>query len=130
MTLLSQPLGRLNARLMKEAILASKPGIGKTVLATLLGEARSVIRNRDYQALRCLTGGAPVTKSSVKYRRVHRRRTANQQLVDSVYHWGEWRCSSTQLVGKSTKNCGRRDIHMVVPYGQSWIACYTLPARC
>ncbi|MYF03319.1 MAG: IS110 family transposase [Gammaproteobacteria bacterium] len=76
------------ARPTDEAILASMPGVGKTVLATLFGEAGSVIRNRDYQALRCLTGVAPVTKSSGKYRRVQRRRTANRQLSDSVYHWG------------------------------------------
>ncbi|MYF02866.1 MAG: IS110 family transposase [Gammaproteobacteria bacterium] len=76
------------ARPTDEAILASMPGIGNTVLATLLGEAGSVIRDRDYWALRCLTGVAPVTKSSGKYRRVQRRRTANKQLVDCVYHWG------------------------------------------
>ena len=43
-------------------ILASIPGVGTVVLATLLGEAGPVIRNRDYAALRCLTGIAPVTK--------------------------------------------------------------------
>ena len=68
-------------------ILASIPGVGKIVLATLLGEAGPVIQNRDYAALRCLTGIAPVTKSSGKSCRVQRRRAANPRLADSMYHW-------------------------------------------
>lgn len=68
-------------------ILASIPGVGTMVLATLLGEAGPVIRNRDYAALRCLTGIAPVTKRSGKSCRVQRRRAANQRLADSMYHW-------------------------------------------
>ena len=68
-------------------ILASIPGIGKMVLATLLGEAGPAIQNRDYAALRCLTGIAPVTKISGKSCRVQRRRAANPRLSDSMYHW-------------------------------------------
>ena len=68
-------------------ILASIPGVGTIVLANLLGEAGTAIRNRDYAALRCLTGVAPVTKRSGKSCRVQRRRAANLWLVDSVYHW-------------------------------------------
>ena len=67
-------------------ILASIPGVGTIVLANLLGEAGTAIRNRDYAALRCLTGVAPVTKRSGKSCRVHRRRAANLWLVDSIYH--------------------------------------------
>ena len=40
-------------------ILASIPGVGTMVLANLLGEAGTAIRDRDYAALRCLTGVAP-----------------------------------------------------------------------
>ena len=40
-------------------ILASIPGVGTIVLANLLGEASTAIRNRDHAALRCLTGVAP-----------------------------------------------------------------------
>ena len=40
-------------------ILASIPGVGTIVLANLLGEAGTAIRNRDHAALRCLTGVAP-----------------------------------------------------------------------
>ena len=50
------------------AILASLPGVGRTVLATLLAEASGPLHSRDYQALRCLCGVAPVTK---KCRRSH-----------------------------------------------------------
>ena len=69
------------------AILASIPGVGTMVLTTLLGEAGPVIRNRDYAALRCLTGIAPVTKRSGKSCRVQRRRAAHPRLADSMYHW-------------------------------------------
>ena len=65
-------------------ILASIPGVGKIVLGNLLGEASTAIRHRDYAALRCLTGVAPVTKRSGKSCRVQRRRAANLRLVDSI----------------------------------------------
>ena len=41
------------------AILASLPGVGRIVLATLLSEAFDPLRRRDYAALRCLCGVAP-----------------------------------------------------------------------
>ena len=47
-------------------ILKSLPGVGRIVLATLLAEAHDPLRRRDYQALRCLSGVAPVTKRSGK----------------------------------------------------------------
>ena len=68
-------------------ILASIPGVGTIVLGNLLGEASTAIRDRDYAALRCLTGVAPATKRSGKSCRVQRRRAANLPLVDSLYHW-------------------------------------------
>ena len=45
-------------------ILNSLPGIGRIGLATLLAEAHDALRRRDYQALRCLCGVAPVTRCS------------------------------------------------------------------
>lgn len=68
------------------AILASMPGVGAVVLANLLTETGSAVRDRDDAALRCLTGVAPVTKCSGKSRFVPRRRAVNARLVDSVYH--------------------------------------------
>lgn len=67
-------------------ILASIPGVGTIVLANLLVEAGHATRRRDYAALRCLTGAAPVTKRSGKSCQVRRRRAANPRLVNSVYH--------------------------------------------
>jgi transposase len=48
------------------AILKSLPGIGRINLATLLAEASGPLSRRDYQALRTLSGVAPVTKRSGK----------------------------------------------------------------
>ena len=48
------------------AILLSVPGIGLKVVATLLAEGGDAVRRRDYDALRCLCGVAPVTKRSGK----------------------------------------------------------------
>ncbi|WP_265518714.1 transposase [Nitratireductor luteus] len=47
-------------------ILASLPGVGRIVLATLLAEAFDALQRRDYAALRSLAGVAPVTKRSGK----------------------------------------------------------------
>ena len=68
-------------------ILNSLPGVGRIVLATLLAEAHDPLRRRDYQALRCLSGVAPVTKRSGKTLIVVRRLAAHNRLQDAVYHW-------------------------------------------
>ncbi len=69
------------------SILASLPGVGRTVLATLLSEAQDPLRRRDHQALRCLCGVAPVTRRSSKSIVVKRRLAAHKRLQDAVYHW-------------------------------------------
>jgi len=69
------------------AILASLPGVGRIVLATLLAEAFDPLRRRDYHALRCLCGVAPVTKRSGKSKIVIRRLAAHVRLTNAVYHW-------------------------------------------
>lgn len=68
-------------------ILASSPGVGRIVLATLLAEAPDPLQRRDYAALRSLTGVAPVTKQSGKSRSVVRRHACNQRLANAIYHW-------------------------------------------
>jgi transposase len=68
-------------------ILASLPGTGRIVLATLLAEAYDALKRRDYAALRSLTGVAPVTKSSGKSRIVIRRHACNGRLANAMYHW-------------------------------------------
>lgn len=68
-------------------VLSSMPGVGQSVLATLLAEAPQALARRDYKALRCLCGVAPVTRRSGKYKLVVRRRSAHARLRDAVYHW-------------------------------------------
>ena len=68
-------------------ILASLPGVGRIVLATLLAEAFDALQRRDYAALRSLTGVAPVTKRSGKSRIVIRRQARHGRLANAVYHW-------------------------------------------
>lgn len=67
-------------------ILLSVPGIGYTVLATLISEAYILIQSADYRALRCFCGVAPVTKQSGKSRRVVQRKACHWRLVNALYH--------------------------------------------
>ena len=68
-------------------ILASLPGVGRIILATLLAEASDALQRRDYAALRSLTGVAPVTKRSGKSCIVVRRYACHGRLANAVYHW-------------------------------------------
>jgi transposase len=68
-------------------IIQTMPGIGVIVAATLLAEAAEPLRNRDYQALRALTGVAPVTRRSGKKFQVIRRTACHPRLRNAVYHW-------------------------------------------
>lgn len=68
-------------------ILRTLPGVGRIVAATLLAEAFEALRRRDYQALRCLSGVAPVTKRSGKSRIVLMRQAASGRLRNALYHW-------------------------------------------
>jgi transposase len=68
-------------------ILASLPGVGRIVLATLLAEAFDALQRRDYAALRSLTGVAPVTKRSGKSCIVIRRQACHDRLANAMYHW-------------------------------------------
>ena len=68
-------------------ILLSMPGIGFVTAATLVSEAYDLIRRRDYKALRCVVGTAPVTKQSGKSKYVMRRRTSSRRLQTALYHW-------------------------------------------
>ena len=68
-------------------ILASLPGVGRIVLATLIAEAWDALQRRDYAALRSLTGVAPVTKRSGKSCIVVRRQACHDRLANAMYHW-------------------------------------------
>ena len=75
------------------AILASLPGVGRIVLATLLAEAFDALQRRDYAASRSLTGVAPVTKKSgkscivVQSCVVVRKQACHDRLANAMYHW-------------------------------------------
>jgi transposase len=68
-------------------VLASLPGVGRIILATLLAEASDALQRRDYAALRSLTGVAPVTKRSGKSCIVVRRYACHGRLANAMYHW-------------------------------------------
>jgi transposase len=68
-------------------ILRSMPGLGRIILAVLLAEAWQPLGRRDYHALRCLSGVAPVTRRSGKSCVVVRRYACNKRLENALYHW-------------------------------------------
>ena len=68
-------------------ILRSLPGVGRIVCATLLVEAGGPLKAGDHQALRALSGVAPVTRRSGKSCIVLMRQACSQRLRDAVYHW-------------------------------------------
>jgi transposase len=69
------------------AILRSFPGLGRINIAALLAEGCQPLRQRDYQALRALSGSAPVSRRSGKTWIVLRRHACNNRLRNTIYHW-------------------------------------------
>jgi hypothetical protein len=69
------------------AILLSLPGVGRKVAATMLSEAWQAIAERDYHALRCYSGAAPITHQSGKKKVVIMRQGCNERLRNALYHW-------------------------------------------
>ena len=65
-------------------ILRSIPGVGTVVLSILLSEAGEILSRRNYRALRCFAGVAPVTKQSGKSKQVVRRRASCRRLMAAV----------------------------------------------
>ena len=88
-------------------ILASLPGVGTVVLATLLAEVPELLQHRDYNALRTYSGVAPVTKRSGKFQVVIRRRSVNMQLQNAIYHWARIACQHDTV--SKTKYAALRD---------------------
>jgi transposase len=68
-------------------ILLSLPGVGGIVAATMLSEASQAIADRDYHALRCYAGTAPITRQSGKKTVVSMRYSCNERLRNALYHW-------------------------------------------
>ncbi len=53
----------------------------------MLSEASEAIADRDYHALRCYAGAAPVTRQSGKKTVVLMRHGCNERLRNALYHW-------------------------------------------
>jgi transposase len=69
------------------AVLLSMPGVGRKVAATMLSEAAQAIAERDYHALRCYAGSAPITRRSGKKEIVVMRYSCNERLRNALYYW-------------------------------------------
>jgi transposase len=69
-------------------ILASLPGVGRTVTVAMLTGAAQPLATRDYDGLRTSVGVAPITKASGKRRLVQMRSACSDRLRDAAYHWG------------------------------------------
>jgi transposase len=68
-------------------LLLSLPGIGPVIASTILSEASRPLRARDYQALRCYAGTAPITKQSAKRRTVSMRYACSPRIRQAVFYW-------------------------------------------
>jgi transposase len=107
------------------------PGVGRIVLATLLAEAWDALLRRDYNALRSLTGVAPVTKRSGKSCIVIRRQACHDRLANAMYHWARIAVQyDAPSKAKYTALRSRGHSPMAAPYDRSPIASSTSPAPC
>jgi len=68
-------------------ILLSLPGVGRKVAVTMLSEASQALAERDYHALRCYGGTAPVTFRSGKKEVIKMRYACSEHLRNALYHW-------------------------------------------
>ena len=70
-------------------IMLSVQGLGTNSIATLIAHGAALLRDRDYQGLRCLSGSAPVTKRTGTRRKpiVVIRRACSPELRNALYHW-------------------------------------------
>lgn len=69
------------------SILLSLPGVGRKVAATMLSEATQALAERDYHALRCYSGAAPITRQSGKKKVVIMRYGCSERLRNALYYW-------------------------------------------
>ena len=69
-------------------ILQSVPGVGPVVLATIIGEAWEFLLRRDFEALRCFGGTAPITRQSGRTKQVIRRKAVCRSLCDAFHVLG------------------------------------------
>ncbi|WP_231295217.1 IS110 family transposase [Acidiphilium cryptum] len=104
--------------------------MGRIVLATLLAEAHQALQARDYQALRTLTGVAPVTKRSGRSCRVEMRQACSGRLRTVVYHWARVATQQTPAVAAATPPSEDVATLTAAPSEPLPIACWALHASC
>jgi Transposase IS116/IS110/IS902 family len=81
----------------------------------LLAEALDALQRRDYHAMRCLCGAAPVTKRSGRSRIILMRQAAHVRLRTAVYHWAASPYSTTKEAGSNTPLFGAKATVMPAP---------------
>lgn len=69
------------------AIIDSQPGLDVILTAVILAEAGDAVKRADKDALRALSGVAPVTKRSGKSHQVVFRRACNLRLRSALRNW-------------------------------------------
>lgn len=82
---LSQPANQDEKEHRDVDIILSVPGFGPVTTATVLAEGWEALSQRDYHALRALSGAAPVTRQSGGRVTVHFRRAVNGRLRNALY---------------------------------------------
>ncbi len=111
-------------------ILRSLPGVGRIVLATLLGEAAEPLRKRDYHALRTLSDVAPVTRRSGKRCVVLMRQACHLRLRTAVYHWARVAIQHDARSRARYANCASAVTAMAAPCAASPTASSPSPVPC
>jgi transposase len=111
-------------------ILRSLPGIGRIVLATLLAEAPEPLKQRDYHALRALSGVAPVTRRSGKSCRVVDDRHAIIACVTPSITGPASPSNTTRQAASAMPPSATAVIPMAAPCAGSPIASSPSPAPC
>ncbi len=89
-------------------LILSIPGVGPAVAATLLTEASRPIRERNYEALSCYAGAAPVTKQSGKRKTVGMRQACSPRLRNAVFTGQQAASAVIAEAESSTMVCGQR----------------------
>ena len=99
-------------------ILRSIPGVGTVVLATLIAEAWSLVRRRDFEAIRLLGGVAPVTRQSGGTKLVVRRRAVCKSLSTVFHVLGGIAVINDPVAEPSTKSFGEEVMVTAGPFVQ------------
>ncbi len=87
LTVMTEANAETNQPPCDAGLVLSIPGIDPAISAARLTEASKPIRERDYEALRCYAGTAPVTRQSGKRKTVGMRQACSPRLRNAVFYW-------------------------------------------